>query len=91
REFFMIYSGNAIYKLLKGKQELKHIALYGDPFNDRHSGGEDYPYWKGTAVGVDISLSKTEEFSILLDMIRDTYIKTIKERKKEKYKSPRFI
>ncbi len=91
REFFMLYSGNAMYKLLKSRLDLKHIALHGDPFQDRHSKGEDYPYWNGTAVGVDISLSKTEEFSVLLDLIRDEYIKTIKERKKEKYREPRFI
>lgn len=91
REFFMIYSGNAVYKLLKSKPDLKRIALHGDPFLDRHSKGEDYPYWGGAAVGVDISLSKTEEFSVLLDLIRDAYIKTIKERKKEKYRRPRFI
>jgi len=91
REFFMIYSGNAMYKLLKSKPNLKHSILYGDPFQDRHSKGEDYPYWGGTVVGVDISLGKTKEFSVLLDLIRDAYIKTIKERKKEKYMKPRFI
>ncbi len=91
REFFMIYSGNAMYKLLKSKSSLKRVVLHGDPFLDRHSKGEDYPYWRGTVVGVDISLSRTKEFSILLDLIRDTYIKTIKERKKEKYRKPRFI
>jgi anti-sigma regulatory factor (Ser/Thr protein kinase) len=91
REFFMIYSGNAIYKLLKSKSDSKHILLHGDPFKDRHSKGEGYPLWAGTVVGVDISLSKTEEFSALLDLIRDAYIKTIKERKKEKYRRPRFI
>lgn len=91
REFFMIYSGNAMYKLLKSKPDSKHIVLHGDPLKDRHSTGEDYPFWTGTVVGVDISLSKTEEFSVLLDLIRDAYIKTIKERKKEKYRRPRFI
>ncbi len=91
REFFMIYSGNALYKLLKSSSDKKHIILHGDPFLDRHSKGEDYPCWQGTVVGIDISLSKTEAFSTLLDMIRDVYIKTIKERRKEKYRKPRFI
>ncbi len=91
REFFMIYSGNAMYKVLKSKPRQKHMTLHGDPFLDRHSKGEDYPLWKGTVVGIDISLSKTQEFSSLLDLIRDAYIKTIKERKKEKYRKPRFI
>ena len=56
-----------------------------------YSKGEKYPFWEGTVVGVDISLSETKEFSILLDLIREVYIKTIRERKKEKFKEPRFI
>ncbi len=91
REFFMLYSGNAMYKSLKSRPGLKHIALHGDPFQDRHSAGEDYPYWNGTAVGIDISLDTTKEFSVLLNLIRDAYLRTIKERKKEKYRKPRFI
>ncbi len=90
REFFMIYSGNAMYKLLKSKPDMKRITLQGDPFKDRHSKGEDYPLWQGTVVGVDISLDKTKEFSVLLDLIWEVYLKTIKERKKEKYRKPRF-
>lgn len=86
RDFFMIYSGNAMYKLLKNNKK----ELYADPFKDRHSAGEDFPFWKGTAVGIDISLDATKEFSDLLDMIRQTYIQTVRERKKEKYKA-RFI
>ena len=89
RDFFLIYSGSAVYKLLKSKPG--KIKLYADPFKDRHSVGEDFPFWKGTAVGIDISLDETKEFSLLLDLIRDIYIKTIKERRKEKYKRPRFI
>lgn len=86
--FFMIYSGNAMYKLLtkhKGK-------LFADPFSDRHSSGEDYPYFSGTAVGVDISLEGNKEFSELLLLIRNIYAKTVKERKKTRYKKgPKFI
>jgi len=87
RDFFMIYSGNALYKLLKtgsGK-------LQADPFNDNHSKSEDLPYWNGTVVGVDISLNQTKEFSELLDLIRDIYSKTVKERRKARYKKPKFI
>lgn len=91
REFFMVYSGNAMYKLLKSKPELKHITLHGDPFHDRHSKGEEYPHWQGTVVGIDISIGKTKEFSVLLDLIRDVYTKTIKERKKDGYRKPRFV
>jgi anti-sigma regulatory factor (Ser/Thr protein kinase) len=91
RDFFMIYSGNAMYKLLKNKLYPNKIKLCADPFHDRHSKGEDFPSWKGTVVGIDISLDETRNFSILLDLIRDIYIKTVKERRKEKYRRPKFI
>jgi len=86
--FFMMYSGNAMYKLL-----IKHKGeLFADPFQDRHSSKEKYPYFSGTAVGVDISLDSNKEFSELLSLIRVIYSKTIKERKKARYKKrPQFI
>src|SRR3989338_4667616 len=90
RDFFIIYSGNALYKLLKSKPS-KRVELHADPFKDRHSKGEDFPFWKGTVVGVDISLDATKEFSVLLDVIRKTYIETVRERRKEKYRRARFI
>jgi len=91
RDFFMIYSGKAMYKLLKRDTRAKKIRLYANPFDDKHSKGEDYPYWQGTVVGIDISLDHTQEFSALLDLIRDTYTKSVKERKKARYKKARFI
>lgn len=87
RDFFMIYSGNALYKLLKSNPG----KLHADPILDKHSGGEDYPSFYGTAVGVDISLNETKEFSSLLTLIRDIYAKTVRERKKARYKRPQFI
>ena len=42
-------------------------------------------------VGIDLSLDKTEEFSMLLDLIRDAYAKGVKERRKEKYRKARFV
>jgi len=91
RDFFVIYSGNTMYKLLKSRPNKKQIRLYADPFKDRHSKDENLPFWNGTVVGIDISLDATKKFSILLDLIRDTYIKTVRERKKAKYRRPRFI
>lgn len=88
RDFFMIYSGDALYKLLKNKHNLE---LNADPFKDRHSARQDIPHWQGTVVGVDISLDTTKEFSTLLELIRKTYIATVQERKKQRYKRPRFI
>ncbi len=90
RNFFMIYSGNAVYKLLKGRSK-KRLDLSADPFSDKHSKGEDFPFWKGTVVGIDLSLDTTKEFSVLLELIRRTYIKTVKERKKERYRQAKFI
>lgn len=90
RDFFVLYSGNALYKLLKTPHN-KAIRLYGNPYKDKHSKNEGFPYWQGTAVGIDISLDSKEEFSVLLKLIRNIYSKTIKERRKEFYKKARFI
>ncbi|MBU1121836.1 MAG: ATP-binding protein [Candidatus Omnitrophota bacterium] len=91
RDYFMIYSGKAMYKLLKNKPTQKKISLHSDPFMDRFSKDENLPFWQGTAVGIDISLETTKELSFLLDLIRETYTTAIKERKKAKYKKARFI
>ncbi len=91
RDFFMIYSGKAMYKLLKGKSGEQQINLYADPFRDRHSSKENVPYWEGTVVGIDISLDATKEFSTLLNLISKIYVETVRERKKAKYRGPRFI
>ena len=90
RNFFMIYSGNAMYKLLRTKRT-KRVTLSANPFKDSHSGGEDFPYWQGTAVGIDISLDSTEEFSNLLELIKKTISEAMKARKKEIYKKAVFI
>lgn len=89
RDFFMIYSGKGMYKLLK--RRTKNIRLHADPFNDKHSKHNDLPFWQGTIVGIDISLNATEEFSVLLELIRESYSKAVRERKKERYKRPKFI
>lgn len=87
RNFFVIYSGNAFYKLLRKKVAGR---LDADPFDDKHSKGDTYPYWQGTVVGVDIDLGRTKEFSKLLDYLKDTYSKAIRERRESRHKLPRF-
>lgn len=87
RNFFMIYSGDTMYKLLKKQSD----RLFADPMRDRHSVNEDFPEWKGTIVGVDISLDENEQFSALLDLIREVYSKSVRERREQKYRKPRFI
>ncbi len=89
RDFFMIYSGDTMYKLLKSNN--KKIKLTADPFKDNHSINSDFPYWQGTAVGVDISLDSNDEFSELLDLIKSTISEAIQERKREMIKKARFI
>ena len=85
--YFMIYSGKALYKLLKSTNQ----KLQADPFEDRHSVDEKLPFWNGTVVGVDISLNTSSEFSKFLDEIRDVYAKSVRERKKARFKRPQFI
>jgi len=91
RDFFMIYSGNALYKLLKPRSAAKRVSLHADPFDDRHSKGEDFPFWQGTVVGIDITLDTTKEFSNLLDIVRDTYGKAVRERKRARFRKAKFI
>ncbi len=89
RDFFVIYSGTGFYKLLK-KTPARNRRLNADPFADRHTERSNMPAWPGTVVGVDITLDQTEEFSLLLDAIRDTYSSAVRERRKERHKKPRF-
>jgi anti-sigma regulatory factor (Ser/Thr protein kinase) len=89
-DFFGIYSGNAFYKLLRQHPSKKDM-LNADPFDDRHSVANDYPYWRGVAVGIDIKLDEHERFTALLEHIRTVYAKAVRERKKVHYKKPNFI
>lgn len=91
RDFFMIYSGNTMYKLLKSSSAAKRIQLYDDPFKDRHSVAEDLPHWQGTVVGIDIALDARQEFSLLLDHIRGVYTKAVAEQKRTLRRRPQFI
>lgn len=89
RNFFMIYSGDALYKLLK-RPATKRLALYADPTKDKHSEKEGLPSWQGAVIGIDISLDSTNEFTTLLDLIRSTYTQALRERRKQRFKKARF-
>lgn len=89
-DFFMIYSGNAMYKLLKTTKNEK-IKLISNPSQDHHSSKENLPYWDGTVVAIDICLNETIDFNSLLEQIRNVYMAGKKESNKLKYKQPRFI
>lgn len=90
RDFFMIYSGEAMYKLLKTNKN-KELKLVSNPFQDHYSSKNKLPFWKGTAVAIDICLDKTINFNELLNLIRKVYREGKKEENKLKYKKPRFI
>ena len=92
RDPFVIYSGSAMYKLLK--RQKGNIILRADPFADRHSKETSLPYWKGVVVGIDIGLDNTQHFATVLESVRDFYFQDLKERKRAKYKrlkKPKFI
>ncbi|MDO8489980.1 MAG: ATP-binding protein [bacterium] len=89
KDFFVVYSGHGFYKLLKRKGE--EIVLHADPFDDRHSKNDDMPSWQGTVVGIDLSLDTTQEFSLLLKYLNETYREAIKQRKRMRYIKPQFV
>lgn len=92
RNYFVIYSGSAEYTLLKYKKRIKGMPrLYSDPEKDLHNETNMAPSLQGTLVAVDISLAETPEFNDLLSSIGDVYDRAIRDRKREKYKRPKFI
>ena len=91
RTFFVIYSGNCLYKLLKTPPG-HSIRIVPGPFKDKCSVRDDMPNWQGAVVGIDISLDEQYDFVNLLEQIRKAFKKSIKERKGEAYKRrARFI
>lgn len=90
RSYFMIYSGRALFKLLKTPPR-RIIRLNADPEKDKATMTNNLPYWQGTAVGFDISLNRSKDLADLLAMVKDAFRMEIKQRKKQKYKKPRFI
>lgn len=92
RNYFVILSGNAEYTLLKHDKRVKGLPkLFADPDRDHHSETEKVSSFKGTLVAVDISLNETPEFNELIANIGDVYDKAIRDRKRAKYKQPKFI
>lgn len=87
-DFFVIASGNHMYKLLKRNQNT--LKLKSNPLKDRHTKIE-IPYWNGVAVGIDISLNQTQEFTYLMDEIHIFYSKEVRGQKRKRYKKPTFI
>jgi anti-sigma regulatory factor (Ser/Thr protein kinase) len=90
RDFFVIYSGQGMYKLRRTSNK-QRIVLNADPDRDQSSSEGNFPLWKGTAVGVDISISKSQRFESLLKMIRDVYRLDVSQERRHAFKRPRFI
>jgi anti-sigma regulatory factor (Ser/Thr protein kinase) len=90
RNYFLIYSGTGVYKLLKRRPDVRAIRLSTNPDSDRNSQTDEAPHFPGTLIAIDISVEKVKEFASLLELIRRAYSSAIKERKAERYK-PRFI
>ena len=91
RTHFVLYSGDALYNLLKYKKD-QAFQLHADPFDDRHTVKEGLPRWQGTVVGIDISLDATNEFDQLLESLREVYSAAVRARKKARRKvEPRFV
>lgn len=88
RNFFLLYSGDALFKLLRTPQA-QQSELHADPAMDRHRFVEE-PHWPGTAVGIDVSVEQEIEFAMLLDEIRKAYSIDLKKRKRAYYKKIRF-
>lgn len=92
RNYLVVYSGKAEYTLLKRRSDLKNIpALYSNPKDDHHTLTNEAPELKGTLVAIDISLDETPEFKSLLSLIGKAYDDAIRERKRMKYREPKFV
>ena len=86
--YFVLYSGNSLYKLVR-KQPTPNL-LYSDPLKEGHRIVTDLPHWQGTAVGIDISVDDTAEFSTLLEIIRKSYKIGVGNQKKAYFKKIQF-
>jgi anti-sigma regulatory factor (Ser/Thr protein kinase) len=92
RDYFVIYSGDSEYKLLKYDSRVKYgPRIYADPFDDRHSTRDNLPNFDGTLVGLDITLDDTMEFNELLEGIKKVYSRAVRERKTKVYRKPKYV
>ena len=82
----VIFSGNGFFKLLRAADR---NVLQVDPARDRATTRDDLPSWRGTVVGIDVSVDKNQAFSALLSLIRKSYSIETQALKKE-YKKARF-
>jgi anti-sigma regulatory factor (Ser/Thr protein kinase) len=86
--FFLVYSGKTNYKLLR--KQTNPDALNADAFADDHKVNDDLPKWRGTAIGIDLNVDDTTEFSELLGSITKSYKIDVKAQQKAYYKKIKF-
>lgn len=92
RNYFMVYSGSGIYKLLLRDKRFENPRLTLNPEEEHHAERSDAPYLSGTLVAIDLTLdSDISAFSELLAKIRDNYSNAIRRRKKQQYRRFKFI
>jgi hypothetical protein len=91
RDYFVIYSGTGVYRLLKRRPDVVAIRLNGDPDRDRNSQTNEAPSFPGTLVAIDVSLDKIDEFAALLETIRKAYSTAVQARRKARFTRPKFI
>ena len=91
RDYFVVYSGTGVYRLLKRRPDVNLIRLNADPDKDRNSQTNEAPMFPGTLVAVDISLDRIDEFSSLLEAIRKAYSTAVQQRRRARFKRPQFI
>lgn len=91
RNYFVIYSGDSAYKMHKYDKRVKiGPRLNDNPFADKHSTYDSLPNFGGTLIGLDITLTDTEQFSHILERIKVSYSQAMRNRKKRKYHEVRF-
>lgn len=90
QDFFMIYSGDAMYKLHKRRSANEVKYLHSDPLRDPHALRSDLPVWNGTVVAIDISLDQTKQFTQVMEVMKQSLTGAIRERKKARYRKARF-
>ncbi len=92
RNYFVIYSGDSAYKIHKYDKRVKYgPRLNENPFADKHSAYDNLPNFGGTLIGIDLTLTDTEDFSKMLERIKVSYSQAIRERKNRKYKEVKFV
>ena len=89
RNFFVIYSGDSLFKLLKGPAAGRR-TLHADPRTDLATRYSGLPRWDGVAVGIDLAVDSHETFQQLLGDIYKAYQLEVRSAKKERFKRARF-